>query len=93
MSSPVTITGNEARFDGGAILNEGSVYLPSDADISNNTAIVVRDKNISCFTIPFDKRPRSCFRQTKVDPFGAVEVPPSAVVLIGFEGALVLAPR
>lgn len=42
MSGPVAITGNEARFEGGAIWAEGSqLVLPSDADISDNTAIVV----------------------------------------------------
>jgi len=42
ISAPVTITGNEARYSGGAISNFGTVTLPAAADISGNTATLVR---------------------------------------------------
>ena len=38
---PVMITGNEARYQGGALWNKGNVSLPQDADISGNTAVFV----------------------------------------------------
>lgn len=41
MSGPVTITGNEARYSGGAIWTHGKVTLPATADISGNTATFV----------------------------------------------------
>lgn len=42
ISSPVVITGNEARYDGGAIfVEEATITLPADADISGNTATFV----------------------------------------------------
>lgn len=40
-TGPVTISGNEARYRGGAIYNEGTVVLPADADISDNVAVSV----------------------------------------------------
>eukprot|EP00904_Undaria_pinnatifida_P008962 jgi/Undpi1/5196/HiC_scaffold_2.g00478.m2 len=39
MEGPVTITANEARYQGGAFWNRGNVSLPQDADISGNTAV------------------------------------------------------
>lgn len=41
MSEPVVITGNEARYSGGAIWTGGKVTLPATAEISGNTAIFV----------------------------------------------------
>lgn len=50
MSGPVTITGNEARYEGGAIWTEAAeLVLPSDAEISGNTAIVVSTLLLSLF--------------------------------------------
>ncbi|CAN0144868.1 unnamed protein product, partial [Ectocarpus sp. 12 AP-2014] len=39
LSGPVTITGNEARYAGGAIFNMGTLTMPAAADIAGNTAI------------------------------------------------------
>lgn len=41
MSEPVAITGNEARYSGGAIWTDGKVTLPATAEVSGNTALFV----------------------------------------------------
>eukprot|EP00904_Undaria_pinnatifida_P009032 jgi/Undpi1/5259/HiC_scaffold_2.g00540.m1 len=38
IDGPVTMTGNEARYQGGAVWNAGVMTIPQDADISGNTA-------------------------------------------------------
>lgn len=38
LAGPVSMTGNTALYQGGAIFNRGNVALPEDADLSGNTA-------------------------------------------------------
>lgn len=38
LAGPVSMTGNTALYQGGAIFNQGNVTMPEDADLSGNTA-------------------------------------------------------
>lgn len=63
VTGPVTITSNQARYRGGAIYNEGTVVLPSDADISDNDAIGV---SLSCCRYHLPEFPQESLKQDAV---------------------------
>lgn len=46
IEGPVTMTGNEARYEGDAIWNVGTLSMPQDADISGNKAAFVSPRGV-----------------------------------------------
>lgn len=58
VTGPVTIRDNDASYRGGGIYNEGSVVLPTDAEISGNVAISVSPARVSARVLPWTQSPR-----------------------------------